>query len=160
LSHPVAKTIRAVTTSARTFTCRETEEIHSFLKIVLVEDDLKVGTFLQEGLRGEAFLVDRAYDGDAALEMAGAGDYDLILLDYMLPKKSGVQVAASIRGRGQQTPILMLTARDSDEDVRRGRAAGVNQYLSKPFKFDDLLNRIHALVGGKQRGGDEGRRHP
>jgi two-component system, OmpR family, copper resistance phosphate regulon response regulator CusR len=140
--------IRAVMTSARTFTCRENEEIHSFMKILLVEDDPKVGAFLEEGLRGEAFLVDRAYDGDAALEMAAAGDYDLILLDYMLPKKSGVQVAAGIRGRGQQTPILMLTARDSDEDVRRGRAAGVNQYLSKPFKFDDLLNRIHALVGG------------
>jgi two-component system copper resistance phosphate regulon response regulator CusR len=117
------------------------------MKILLVEDDLKVGAFLEEGLRGEAFLVDRAYDGEAALEMAGAGAYDLILLDYMLPKKNGVQVAAGIRGRGQQTPILMLTARDSDEDVRRGRAAGVNEYLSKPFKFDDLLNRIHALVG-------------
>ena len=117
------------------------------MKILLVEDDPKVGAFLEEGLRGEAFLVDRAYDGEAALEMADAGAYDLILIDYMLPKKSGVQVAAGIRGRGQQTPILMLTARDSDEDVRRGRAAGVNEYLSKPFKFDDLLNRIHALVG-------------
>ena len=117
------------------------------MKILLVEDDLKVGAFLEEGLRGEAFLVDRAFDGEAALEMAGGGAYDLILLDYMLPKKNGVQVAAGIRGRGQQTPILMLTARDSDEDVRRGRAAGVNEYLSKPFKFDDLLNRIHALVG-------------
>ena len=117
------------------------------MKILLVEDDLKVGAFLEEGLRGEDFLVDRAYDGDAALELAGAGVYDLILLDHMLPKKNGVQVAAGIRGRGQQTPILMLTARDSAEDIRRGRAAGVNEYLSKPFKFDDLLDRIHALVG-------------
>jgi two-component system copper resistance phosphate regulon response regulator CusR len=117
------------------------------MKILLVEDDIKVGGFLEAGLRGEAFLVDRAYDGEAALDMAGAGAYDLILLDYMLPKKNGVQVAAGIRGRGQQTPILMLTARDSDEDVRRGRAAGVNEYLSKPFKFDDLLNRIYTLVG-------------
>ena len=117
------------------------------MRILLVEDDLKVGGFLEVGLRGEAFLVDRAYDGEAALEMAEAEAYDLILLDYMLPKKNGVQVAAAIRGRGQQTPILMLTARDSDEDVRRGRAAGVNEYLSKPFKFDDVLNRIHALVG-------------
>jgi DNA-binding response OmpR family regulator len=117
------------------------------MRILLVEDDLKVGAFLEVGLRGEAFLVDRAYDGEAALELAAARAYDLILLDYMLPKKNGVQVAADIRGRGQQTPILMLTARDSDEDVRRGRAAGVNEYLSKPFKFDDLLNRIHALVG-------------
>ena len=106
-----------------------------------------MGALLEVGLRGEAYLVDRAYDGEAALEMAAAGVYDLILLDYMLPKKSGVQVAAAIRDRGQLTPILMLTARDSDEDVRRGRAAGVNEYLSKPFKFDDLLDRIHALVG-------------
>jgi two-component system, OmpR family, response regulator len=129
------------------FTGRETEEIHSQMRILLVEDDLKVGGFLEVGLRGEAFLVDRAYDGEAALEMAAAGAYDLILLDYMLPKKNGVQVAEGIRARGQQTPILMLTARDSDEDVRRGRAAGVNECLSKPFKFDDVLNRIHALVG-------------
>jgi DNA-binding response OmpR family regulator len=117
------------------------------MRILLVEDDLKVGGFLEVGLRGEAFLVDRAYDGEAALEMAAAGAYDLILLDYMLPKKNGVQVAEAIRARGQQIPILMLTARDSAEDVRRGRAAGVTEYLSKPFKFDDVLNRIHALVG-------------
>jgi len=132
------------------------------MKILLVEDDPKVGAFLEVGLREEAFLVDRAYDGEAALEMAAAGVYDLILLDYMLPKKNGVQVAAAIRDRRQLTPILMLTARDSDEDVRRGRAAGVDEYLSKPFKFDDLLNRIHALVAEFEgAGGDErGRRPP
>jgi DNA-binding response OmpR family regulator len=132
------------------------------MKILLVEDDPKVGAFLEVGLREEAFLVDRAYDGEAALEMAAPGVSDLILLDYMLPKKNGVQVAAAIRDRRQLTPILMLTARDSDEDVRRGRAAGVNEYLSKPFKFDDLLNRIHALVGEfEEAGGDErGRRPP
>jgi DNA-binding response OmpR family regulator len=131
------------------------------MKILLVEDDLKVGALLEVGLREEAFLVDRAYDGEAALEMAAAGVYDLILLDYMLPKKNGVQVAAAIRDRRQLTPILMLTARDSDEDVRRGRAAGVNEYLSKPFKFDDLLNRIHAVVGECEgTGGDERSRRP
>jgi DNA-binding response OmpR family regulator len=117
------------------------------MRILLVEDDLKVGAFLEVGLREEAFLVDRAYDGEGALEMVEAGAYDLVLLDYMLPKKDGVQVAMAIRGRGQQTPILMLTARDSDEDVGRGRAAGVTAYLSKPFKFDDLLQRIHTLLG-------------
>jgi DNA-binding response OmpR family regulator len=117
------------------------------MRILLVEDDLKVGGFLEAALREEDFLVDRAYDGETALEMAAAGAYDLILLDYMLPKKNGVQVAEGIRARGQHTPILMLTARDSDGDVRRGRAAGVNEYLGKPFKFDDLLNRIHVLVG-------------
>jgi two-component system copper resistance phosphate regulon response regulator CusR len=116
------------------------------MKILLVEDDPKVGAFLEAGLREEAFLVDRARDGEEAIELAGAGAYDLILLDFMLPKKDGLQVAAEIRGLGQQVPILMLTARDSADDVRRGLAAGVNDYLGKPFKFDELLHRIHAMA--------------
>ena len=116
------------------------------MKILVVEDDPKVGALLEEGLRQEDFLVDRARDGDEAIAFAGAGAYDLILLDFMLPKKDGLQVAADIRRRGLQTPILMLTARDSADDVRRGQAAGVNDYMGKPFKFDDLLHRIHALV--------------
>jgi DNA-binding response OmpR family regulator len=117
------------------------------MRILLVEDDRKVGAFIEEGLREEGFLVNWAHDGDEAVELAGAGGYDLILLDFMLPKKDGLQVAVDIRRLGQQTPILMLTARDSAEDVRRGRAAGVNDYMGKPFRFDDLLDRIHALVG-------------
>jgi DNA-binding response OmpR family regulator len=116
------------------------------MRILLVEDDRKVGAFLEEGLCQEGFLVDWAHDGDEAVELGEAGAYDLILLDYMLPKQDGVQVAAAIRSRGQRIPILMLTARDSAEDVRRGRAAGVNDYMGKPFKFDDLLKRIEALV--------------
>ena len=116
------------------------------MKILLVEDDRKVGAFLEEGLRQEGFLVDWAHDGDEAVELAGAGEYDIILLDFMLPKRNGLHVAAEIRRLGQETPILMLTARDSAEDVRRGRAAGANDYMSKPFKFDDLLDRIHALA--------------
>jgi two-component system, OmpR family, copper resistance phosphate regulon response regulator CusR len=117
------------------------------MRILLVEDDRKVGAFLEEGLHQEGFLVDWAQDGDAAVELADAGAYDIVLLDFMLPKKDGLQVARDIRRSGQQTPILMLTARDSAEDVRRGRAAGVNDYMGKPFKFDDLLDRIRALVG-------------
>lgn len=105
-----------------------------------------MGAFLEEGLRQEGFLIDWAHDGDEAVDLAGAGTYDLILLDFMLPKKDGLRVAMDIRRLGQQTPILMLTARDSAEDVRRGRAAGVNDYMGKPFKFDDLLDRIHTLV--------------
>jgi two-component system copper resistance phosphate regulon response regulator CusR len=116
------------------------------MKILLVEDDPKVGAFLEEGLCQEGFVVDWAHDGDEAVKLAGAEVYDLILLDFMLPKRDGLQVATDIRGRGQQTPILMLTARDSADDVRRGRAVGVNDYMGKPFKFDDLLDRIHALV--------------
>ena len=116
------------------------------MRILLVEDDRKVGAFLEEGLRQEGFLVAWAHDGDEAVELAGTGAYDLILLDFMLPKKDGLQVAAGIRCLGQDTPILMLTARDSAEDVRRARAAGVNDYMGKPFRFDDLLDRIQALV--------------
>jgi DNA-binding response OmpR family regulator len=116
------------------------------MRILLVEDDRKVGAFIEEGLQQEGFLVNWAHDGDEAVDFAGAGTYDLILLDFMLPKKDGLHVAMDIRRLGQQTPILMLTARDSAEDVRRGLAAGVNDYMGKPFRFDDLLDRIHALV--------------
>lgn len=116
------------------------------MRILLVEDDRKVGAFLEEGLSQEGFLVDWAQDGDAAVELADAGAYDIVLLDFMLPKKDGLQVARDIRRLDQQTPILMLTARDSAEDIRRGSAAGVNDYMGKPFKFDDLLDRIRALV--------------
>jgi two-component system copper resistance phosphate regulon response regulator CusR len=116
------------------------------MKILLVEDDPKVGAFLEEGLSQEGILVVRAQDGHEAVELAGSGVYDVILLDYMLPKKDGLEVTKAIRSRGDETPILMLTARDSIEDIRRGRAAGVNDYLGKPFKFDDLLDRIHAIM--------------
>ena len=116
------------------------------MRILLVEDDRKVGAFLEEGLRQEGFLVDWAQDGEVAVELADAGAYDIVLLDFMLPKKDGLQVARDIRRVHQQTPILMLTARDSAEDIRRGSAAGVNDYMGKPFKFDDLLDRIRALI--------------
>lgn len=116
------------------------------MRILLVEDDRKVGAFLEEGLREEGFRVDWAQDGDAAVELADAGTYDIVLLDFMLPKKDGLQVARDIRRLDQQTPILMLTARDSAEDIQRGAAAGVNDYMGKPFNFDELLDRIRALV--------------
>jgi len=117
------------------------------MRILVVEDDHKVGGFLEQGLREEAFEVERAWDGDEALAKAEARPFDLILLDYMLPMKSGLEVAVILRARGSRTPILMLTARDAPEDIRNGRAAGVDDYLGKPFRFDDLLRRIHALVG-------------
>jgi DNA-binding response OmpR family regulator len=117
-----------------------------YMKILLVEDDPKVGAFVEAGLRQEGFLVDWAHDGEAAMELAAAGGYQVILLDFMLPKRDGLEVAKHIRNRGDETPILMLTARDSAEDIRRGRAAGVNDYMGKPFKFDDLLERMHTLM--------------
>jgi DNA-binding response OmpR family regulator len=94
-----------------------------------------------------------APDGNDATTLAHVNDYDLVLLDVMLPKKNGLQVAAELRREGRRTPILMLTARDATEDVVRGLNAGADDYLAKPFKFDELLARVRALVrrGGASR---------
>jgi two-component system response regulator MprA len=116
------------------------------MRILVVEDDLKVGAFLEQGLRDEDIQVDRAYDSPEALMRAGSAKYDLILLDYMLPTRSGIEVALELRAAGQRTPILMLTARDAPEDRKVGLAAGVTDFLGKPFRFDTLLDRINALV--------------
>lgn len=123
------------------------------MKILVVEDDRKVAGFIELGLREEGYAVDVARDGEEASTLAHVNSYDAILLDLMLPKKNGLQVALELRKEGYDTPILMLTARDTTDDVVRGLDAGADDYLSKPFKFDELLARIRALVrrGGAQR---------
>ncbi|PYO64632.1 MAG: DNA-binding response regulator [Gemmatimonadetes bacterium] len=123
------------------------------MKILVVEDDRKVAGFIEQGLREEGYAVDVAPDGDEATMLAHVYDYDLLLLDVMLPKKTGLQVAAELRREGRKTPILMLTARDTTEDVVRGLDSGADDYLAKPFKFDELLARVRALVrrGGASR---------
>lgn len=120
------------------------------MRILVVEDDRKVAGFIEMGLREEGYAVDIARDGDEAIVLAHVNDYDAVLLDLMLPKKNGLQVAAELRREGRTTPILMLTARDATEDVVRGLDAGADDYLAKPFKFDELLARLRALV---RRGG-------
>jgi two-component system copper resistance phosphate regulon response regulator CusR len=120
------------------------------MKILVVEDDRKVAGFIEQGLREEGYAVDIAPDGDEATMLAHVYDYDLVVLDVMLPKKNGLQVAAELRREGRATPILMLTARDATEDVVRGLDAGADDYITKPFKFDELLARVRALV---RRGG-------
>ena len=122
------------------------------MKILVVEDDSKVAGFIDHGLREEGYIVDVASDGEEATMLAHASDYDIILLDLLLPKKNGFQVANELRREGRNTPILMLTSRDALEDVVRGLDAGADDYLSKPFKFDELLARIRAL---HRRGGAE-----
>src|SRR5688500_5123212 len=120
------------------------------MKILVVEDDRKVAGFIEQGLREEGYAVDVGKDGEEGVMLAHINQYDAILLDLMLPKKNGIQVASELRREGRTTPILMLTARDSTEDIVRGLDAGADDYLSKPFKFDELLARMRALV---RRGG-------
>jgi DNA-binding response OmpR family regulator len=122
------------------------------MKVLLVEDDRKVAGFIEQGLKEEGYIVDTAADGEEATVLAHVYEYDLILLDVMLPKKNGFQVAMELRREGRRTPILMLTSRDAVEDVVRGLDAGADDYLAKPFRFEELLARIRAL---SRRGGAE-----
>jgi two-component system copper resistance phosphate regulon response regulator CusR len=122
------------------------------MKILVVEDDRKVAGFIEQGLKEEGYVVDVAPDGDEASMLAHVYDYDLILLDIVLPKKNGFQLASELRREGRSTPILMLTSRDGVEDVVRGLDSGADDYLAKPFQFDELLARIRAL---HRRGGAE-----
>ena len=116
------------------------------MRILVVEDDEKVGGLLEQGLREEEFEVGRGRDGEEALSMAMSQTYDLIVLDYMLPGKSGPEIASALRSQGRQTPILMLTARDAPEDIERCMTSGANAYLTKPFRFADLLSQIQHLT--------------
>jgi two-component system, OmpR family, copper resistance phosphate regulon response regulator CusR len=122
------------------------------MKILVVEDDRKVAGFVEQGLKEEGYVVDLARDGEEATMLAHVNDYDVMLLDVMLPKKNGFQIATELRREGRNTPILMLTSRDAAEDIVRGLDAGADDYLSKPFRFDELLARIRALY---RRGGAE-----
>jgi DNA-binding response OmpR family regulator len=115
------------------------------MRILLVEDDVKLARALARGLRRHAYAVDHADDGDAALMRAAVYDYDLVLLDVMLPGRNGLDVCAALRRRGQAVPILMLTAREGVGDRIRGLDAGADDYLAKPFDFGELLARMRAL---------------
>ena len=122
------------------------------MKVLVVEDDRKVAGFIEQGLSEEGYAVDVAADGDEATMLAHVYQYDVILLDVILPRKNGFQVATKLRREGRNTPILMLTSRDAVEDVVRGLDAGADDYLAKPFRFEELLARMRAL---SRRGGAE-----
>lgn len=117
------------------------------MKILVVEDEVKIAGSLQKGLRAEGYVVDVAYDGDQAEAMLGGDAYDLVLLDWMIPGTyDGPALVELWRGRGEQAPILMLTARGTIGDRVEGLDAGADDYLSKPFSFDELLARTRALL--------------
>jgi heavy metal response regulator len=121
------------------------------MRILVVEDEKKVASFLKKGLEEEYYAVDCAYDGEEALFMVEANEYDLVLLDIMLPKIDGLEVLKGVRDKGLTVPVLMLTAKDSVEDVVRGLDAGGDDYLTKPFAFAELLARVRALLRRKER---------
>lgn len=116
------------------------------MRILLVDDDPNLARALAKGLRAHAYAVDVATDSDAALLNAAVYDYDVVLLDVMLPGRDGFAVCRTLRERGFATPVLMLTARDAVDDRIRGLDAGADDYLLKPFDFRELLARIRALL--------------
>ena len=116
------------------------------MRLLLVEDDEKLARAVARGLRHEGYAVDVARDGDAALLQAAVWDYDAIVLDVMLPRTDGMAVCATLRERGCWAPVLMVTARDQVPDRVRGLDAGADDYLPKPFAFDELLARLRALL--------------
>jgi DNA-binding response OmpR family regulator len=116
------------------------------MRILIIEDDRKAARLLARGLQEERFVVDVAHSGEAGDEMASINNYDVIVLDWMMPGRDGLVVCRDLRERGISTPILMLTARDSLEDRVTGLNTGADDYLTKPFGFSELLARIHALL--------------
>ena len=120
------------------------------MNILVVEDEPKISKFLKKGLETEGYLVDAAMDGEEGLRLAQTNDYDAVVLDLMLPKLDGMSVCRELRASEVLTPILMLTARDGVSDRVTGLDVGADDYLTKPFAFEEFLARLRALV---RRGG-------
>jgi len=115
------------------------------MKTLVIEDEKKVSRFLKLGLEGESHTVDTAYDGESGEKYALTGNYDVIVLDLMLPKKSGIEVLKSIRSKGISTPVLILTAKGGVEDKVEGLDKGADDYLVKPFAFAEFMARVRSL---------------
>src|SRR3954470_21622436 len=118
----------------------------SSMRLLLAEDDPYLRMMLPKGLREHAYAVDVVEDGEKAVTQAALYDYDLVVLDVMMPKRDGFSVCRELRRRGATSPVLMLTARDTLEDTIEGLDSGADDYLSKPFEFAELLARLRALL--------------
>jgi len=116
------------------------------VNILVVEDEKKVASFIKRGLEEEKFGVETAFDGEEGLKAGLDPKFDLIILDVMLPKMDGVAVIKELRAKKVQTPVLMLTAKDSVDDIVAGLDSGSDDYLTKPFAFAELLARVRALI--------------
>ena len=120
------------------------------MRILIVEDEPGIANFIKDGLVEESFAVDTAAEGNSGLRMALTNDYDLILLDWMIPGISGIEVCRQIRKADILTPIIFLTAKDTVQDTVFGLETGANDYIKKPFEFEELLARIRVQLRTKE----------
>ena len=120
------------------------------MRVLIVEDERKIASYLKRGLEEQGYAVDTVFTGREALDWADATPYDIILLDILLPEVDGLTVCRELRQRGQRTPILMLTARDAVDDRVNGLDAGADDYLVKPFALKELLARLRAISRRKE----------
>ncbi len=116
------------------------------MRILVIEDEKKVAGFLKNGLKEEGYAVDDAFDGQAGFDMAIENEYDMIILDLMLPGLDGITLCKKLREQGNNTPILMLTAREAVKDRVIGLDAGADDYMTKPFAFEELLARVRVIL--------------
>lgn len=123
-------------------------EKDTFMRILIVEDEISIANFIRDGLEEEGFVVDVADNGKKGLELAFSliDEYDVILLDWMVPGLSGIEICRNIRKENTTVPIIFLTAKDTVDDVIFGLEAGANDYIRKPFSFEELLARIRVLM--------------
>jgi two-component system copper resistance phosphate regulon response regulator CusR len=116
------------------------------MRILIVEDEQKTRDYLKKGLTENSFVVDEATNGEDGAHLACTGNYDVVILDVMLPRRDGWAVIEQLRQSGKQTPVLFLTARDAVQDRVRGLELGADDYLVKPFAFSELLARVRSLL--------------
>ena len=116
------------------------------MRILLAEDERDLNAIIKQKLTADGYSVDSCYDGKEAMELLDMAEYDAVILDIMMPKADGWQVLAHLRNAGKVTPVLFLTARDSIADRVRGLDSGANDYLVKPFSFEELMARIRAMT--------------
>ena len=119
------------------------------MKILLVEDEIDLNNIVTKYLKKNGYSVDSVFDGEEALDYLEYGEYDLVILDVMMPKLNGFEVVKELRNKGNHTSVLMLTARDSADDKVKGLDLGADDYLVKPFDFNELSARIRAVVRRK-----------
>jgi heavy metal response regulator len=126
------------------------KESKTVAKILIIEDEKKISALIRKGLEEEQYDVEEAYDGEKGEQLLEKNQYDLVILDIMMPKKDGLEVLRSLRQRGNETPVMMLTAKSAVDDRVKGLDVGADDYLIKPFAITELLARVRSLLRRKK----------